>query len=92
MIEYPFELSTQSQTFEFEFEQNPVYEFTVDQAIEVVGGEHYQGEYIITPSPSDAIVLETEGKVMDDDVTVIKIPYYETSNVTGKTVYIASEV
>ena len=92
MIEYPFELSEQNQTFEFEFESNPVYEFTVEQAIEVTGGEHYQGEYIVIPSPSDNITLETEGKVMDDDVTVIKIPYYETSNITGKTVYIASEV
>ena len=92
MIEYPFELSQQDQTFIFEFESDPVYEFTVEEAIEVVGGEHYEGEYIITPSPTDNIVLATENKVMDDDVTVIKIPYYETSNITGKTVYIASEV
>lgn len=56
------------------------------------GGVPYEGEYEVTPSAHNAIVLETDGKTMTDDVTVFKIPYYETSNLTGKTVYIASEV
>ena len=49
---------------------------------------HYQGDYTVTPLTRGAVVLDTNGKVMDDDVTVIKIPYFETSNVSGKTVYI----
>lgn len=52
----------------------------------------YHGDYEVTPSASTAIILETGGLMMVEDVTVRKIPYYETSNITGKTVYIASEV
>ena len=59
---------------------------------EYSGGEEYEGAYQVTPSAHNPIILETEGKMMRDDVTVFKIPYFETSNITGKTVYIASEV
>lgn len=52
----------------------------------------YDGDYTVTPKADEATVLETQGKVMADDVTVIRIPYYETTNETGTTVYIASEV
>lgn len=54
--------------------------------------DYYTGEYIVTPLPQDETVLETNGKYMSDDVTVLKIPYYETSNESGKTAYIGSEV
>lgn len=52
----------------------------------------YTGETEVTPKAHSATVLETENKIMPSDVTVIKIPYHETSNQSGKTVYIASEV
>ena len=48
----------------------------------------YDGDYIVTPKAHSGTVLETQGKLMTDDVTVIKIPYFETSNLSGKTVYI----
>ena len=52
----------------------------------------YQGEYIITPKPFNNEVLRTNGFTMTDDVTVLKIPYYETSNESsGYTVYIGGE-
>lgn len=51
----------------------------------------YDGEYIVTPKPYDAQTLETRHKVMIDDVTVLAIPYYETSNVSGITIYIGGE-
>lgn len=55
--------------------------------------EHYDGPYIVTPLADVETVLETQDKVMDDDVTVLKIPYYETSNLSGGyTVFIAGEV
>lgn len=53
---------------------------------------HYHGAYTVTPLAQSATILDTNGRVMDDDVTVLKIPYYETSNESGKTVYIADEV
>ena len=44
--------------------------------------EHYDGEYIITPS-GQIQRLETDDKMMDDDVTVLAIPYAETTNQFG---------
>lgn len=55
------------------------------------GGEPYEGAYEVTPRV-EATVLRTEGKTMEKDLTVKKIPYYETSNELGETVYIAAEV
>lgn len=59
----------------------------------VPAGEIYDGEYIVTPKAHNAQVLATEGKVMNDNVTVLKVPYYETSNVyDGKTIFIAEDL
>jgi len=52
--------------------------------------EHYQGKYIVTPKITSQ-TLHTANLVMDDDMTVLEIPYYETSNLSGKTVYIGGE-
>ena len=35
--------------------------------------------------------MKTKNKKMEDNVTVLAIPYFETSNLTGKTVYIGGE-
>lgn len=48
----------------------------------------YDGPYFITPEPFTDIVLNTAGKTLGNNVTVFEIPYYETSNVSGTTVYI----
>lgn len=56
------------------------------------GLELYGGPYEVTPKAWDAQVLETEGKLMSNDVTVFKVPYYETSNIyDGLTVFIAED-
>lgn len=66
---------------------------TVSTAINMGGLiEHYDGAYTVTPKAAEEQVLETRYKVMDDNVTVLKVPYWETSNTSGTTVYIASEV
>lgn len=53
----------------------------------------YDGEYEVVPQAHGAVTLETAQKYMDANVTVTKIPYFETSNATGgETAYIASEV
>ena len=58
-----------------------------------VTAEPYQGEYTVTPLAREAVVLPTTNKMLLDDVTVTKVPYYETSNQSGgKTAYIAMEV
>ena len=43
----------------------------------------YEGEYNIRPQPYIDTVLPTANKSMADDVTVQKIPYYETTNLAG---------
>ncbi len=54
---------------------------------------HYTGDYIITPLVNDQVILETQGKLMDDDVTVLRVPYLETSNPSGgNTAYIGEYV
>lgn len=78
----------------FNISERPEITFTLDD-VKVVpggGGEPYEGEYTVIPKANAPTVLETAGKTLDKDVTVTKIPYYETSNPTGDTVYIASEV
>lgn len=55
--------------------------------------EYYQGPYEVTPRAFNPVVLPTNDKTMTDDVTVLEVPYWETSNLfDGKTVYIANEV
>ena len=56
------------------------------------GGEPYEGVYDVTPQAKSAVILPTKDRLLSRDVNVKKIPYYETSNQTGVTVYIASEV
>ena len=55
---------------------------------EYVSAPVYDGDYVVTPDTEDDIYLYTNDKLMKNDVTVKKIPYYETSNVSGYTVYI----
>lgn len=53
--------------------------------------ENYRGNYTVIPKPFKIEVLKTAGLKMMDDVTVEKIPYYETGNESGYTVYIGGE-
>lgn len=53
---------------------------------------YYNGEYTVTPQAHKEQVLETKNKCMIDDLTVLRVPYFETSNIYGNTVFIASEV
>lgn len=44
--------------------------------------EHYEGPYEVTPMVSEQ-TLETDEKVMDENVVVFAIPYSEVSNPSG---------
>lgn len=51
---------------------------------------NYEGEYTVTPKAWEPEILHTAGYKMEGDVVVLKIPYWETSNLSdGYTVYIA---
>ena len=54
------------------------------------GTATYSGDYTITPKVQSQ-TMYTRNKKMEDNVTVLAIPYYETSNLKGKTVYIGGE-
>lgn len=54
-------------------------------------GDPYTGSYIITPKV-DAQTMATRNKLMQDNVTIKAIPYYETDNSLGTTIYIGSEL
>ena len=76
-----------------------VLEATLDSEILLEGvidrdasADYYTGDYVVEPKARKNVVLPTKMKVMSDDVTVLQVPYFETSNVHGNTVYIASEV
>ena len=51
--------------------------------------EIYDGEYTVKPMPYESQELETRDKLLQDNVVVLAIPYFETSNISdGLTVYI----
>lgn len=52
----------------------------------------YDGQYEIDPKANVATILDTSGKTLLNDIVIKKIPYFETSNLSGYTAYIASEV
>lgn len=51
----------------------------------------YEGEYTVIPLAASEVVLETKDKRCTDDITVLKIPRYSTSNEYGTTFYIAED-
>ena len=51
----------------------------------------FLGEYEVTPKV-DAQTMPCAGKKMLKDVDIKAIPFFETSNEAGTTVYIAAEV
>jgi hypothetical protein len=59
---------------------------------EYVGGDPYDGDYEVTPKV-DAQTMPTKGMVMEEDVTIKSIPFFDVSNMSGgTTVYIAKEI
>ena len=67
----------------------PVISLTLSQVGSKV--RKYTGEYDVTPT-IEGSVLPTADKLMEKDVNIKAIPFYEVSNDTGETVYIAKEI
>lgn len=71
---------------------------TVDATAEIVTriqtGDYptYAGPHEVTPKAAEAQTLKTERKVVLHDITVLEVPYWEASNISGMTAYIANEV
>ena len=57
------------------------------------GGTKYTGDYTARSQVDEAYELPTANRYLTDNITVEKIPYYETSNLAdGLTVYIGKEI
>lgn len=54
----------------------------VQKCTELVGGELYDGACTVLPKVEDQ-VLQTQNKIMPDNVTVKAVPYAEVSNQAG---------
>lgn len=78
---------------EIEFQLDGSSGLTIDlNTPHVMDAEAYEGAYEITPKTYEQTMM-TQGKLMTDNVTVLEIPYFETSNDSdGKTVYIANTI
>ena len=62
-------------------------DFTPDMGVvhkvtELVGGELYEGDYVVRPEV-DQQTLPTATKLMRDDLTVLAIPRHEVDNDAG---------
>ena len=66
---------------------------TIENGIVKVDGstDPFLGEYEVTPKV-DAQTMPCAGKKMLKDVDIKAIPFFETSNEAGTTVYIAAEI
>ena len=64
----------------------------VQKVTEYIGGEEYEGEYVVTPKVTEQS-LPTKEKVLIEDITIKEIPFYNVSNASGgNTVYIGDKI
>ena len=65
----------------------------IDTPVISAGVPIYMGDYEVTPLAWEDQTLETEGKEMLQNVTVFKVPKWDTANPSGgRTCYIACTV
>ena len=90
----PLEISKEKAVPVKVTEVSSEYKIGVDTAIVIHGDyDYYHGATTVTPKANSQTILETADKVVLDDIKVLKIPYWETSNISGGyTVFIAGEV
>lgn len=96
MINYTccFDLEFEEDSKEFCMEFTEVdEEFCMEfENLQIVHTDYdpYLGPYVVIPKRRDQI-LATNGKNMEDDVTVKEVPWTEVSNPTGTTFTIAAD-
>ena len=77
------QFSLGTEALKVEFEKGNAFDVDFGQLTEVGKEyEHYDGDYDVVPG-RDGTVLETQDKVMDDDVVVHPIPFFRVSNPAG---------
>lgn len=90
-----FDAEFADQVFDVEFDTaEATFDSDFGSVIKVEAGSrpHYAGPYVVTPDFVSQ-TLETEGKIMDDDVDVKAIQVEVVSNTSGgNTVYIGGDI
>lgn len=88
---FRLKFSEEGSEFKLNFIDSEDFKTSFGEIIEVEHGyDPYGGPYIVTPKRYDQI-LATNGKNMEDDVTVLEVPWIEVSNPEGTTYIIASD-
>lgn len=81
--------SMEKMIAEAEWRLNVAAETNIEKSEE---HESYDGEYKITPKAFDSQTLDTENKILERNIVITEVPYYETGNeANGITSYIAKE-
>lgn len=62
-----------------------------DALINAEDREEYTGDTTITPRIREAQILDTAGKVVNDDITVEQVPIYAVTNPAGGVTYYIGE-
>lgn len=58
----------------------------------ISGGLPYTGDYVVTPAVNEQM-LNTANKIMEENLVIKSIPFFNTSNTAGgTTVYIGKEL
>lgn len=83
MITIPMEVQTEGIVVQMEIgTDSQTIGMSVGTEYNMIEGDPYEGTYEVTPRVY-AQSLETEGKLMSDDVTIYEIPVTRTSNPQG---------
>lgn len=91
IINYDLEV-VEIDKFEVVELQNEEYTVDLESIIKIASQDIpvYKGDYVVTPKANSETVLQTSGYMMQNNVTVVEIPYAEVSNIYGTTVSIVS--
>jgi len=92
---FHFDFKQNENTFELNFncsEQGLNCLFGAVYEVESKDVPIYEGITTVSPDVHEQKVLYTANKKMLNDVTIKKVPYFETSNDSGLTVYIGGEI
>jgi len=93
MITIPMSVATYDDTLPMDVTSSEeTFDMTLGAEYAIASVESYTGEYEIIPKAHESQTLATKDKLMEDNVFIFEVPYFQTSNEHGDTVYIASEV
>ena len=89
---YPVTLAQRDETYSVSMSKDREIAIGMEESIQIIHADTYQGDYVVIPKADEETILETRDKTLTDNVTVTKVPFFETHSDTGTTVFIASEV